>query len=89
VNIREPLFQRGQSLSHRQFVITVAELSDQLAANFRCRQACVQTVCAKLRIGLTLPIHDGSDIAKQVRQMFFTALATSRRERINTDDPML
>ena len=69
---------RGNRLRCRQFVITVTKLRDQLAPHFRCRQARVQAVCTKLRVGLALPIHDGGDIAKQVGEMLFTALAASR-----------
>jgi hypothetical protein len=64
-------------------------LRDQLAAHLRRRQACVQTIGAKLRIGLTLPIYDGRDIAEQVGQVLFTALATSRGECIKANDPLL
>jgi hypothetical protein len=67
----------------------IAFLSNQLAAHFCCRQACVQTAGTKLWIGLTLPIHDGRNITEQVGEVLLTSLSASRGVRIETDDPLL
>ncbi len=72
----------------RQFLIGVAALGDQLAAHFCCCQPRVQTRGAKLRIRLTLPIYDRRDIAQQVRQMLFAALAPTQLEAIHADNPV-
>src|SRR6266478_5725632 len=42
-----------------------------------------------MRIGLALSIHNGGDIREQVGQAFFAALAASRGEGIDADDPSL
>jgi signal transduction histidine kinase len=58
-------------------------LGDQLAAHLGSRQPRVETRGAKLRVGLALSIHDGREIAQQVGQVLFTALATTQAEAVN------
>lgn len=69
---------RRNRLGCGQFVGMIAFLRNQLTAHLRCRQSRVQTVRAKLRISLTLPLYQSSDIVQQVGQMLFTALAAQR-----------
>src|SRR5713226_2006068 len=47
-----------------QFRVGVAELSEQLAAHFRCREPRIQACDAQLRVRLALTIDNGGDIAQ-------------------------
>jgi len=57
-------------------------VGDQLLTHFRRGQARIQAGGAELRVGLTLAIDDGGDIAQQVREMGFCALPPPGRKRI-------
>ena len=69
-----------------QFAVRVALLHDQLPPHFGRRQAGIQTVIAKLRIGLALPIHDGTKVVEEVRQMRFGGFSPALREGIGAGD---
>ena len=70
----------------RQFLVAIPLLGDQLAAHFGCRQSRVKTRGAKLGVGLALSIHGGREIAQQVGQMLFTALATTQAEAVDAGE---
>lgn len=72
-----------------QLLVRRAKLRHQLAAHLCCRQACGESFCSELRVGLALPIHDGCHLFEQMRQMLFTAFAASPGVRIETDDAAL
>ena len=67
-----------------QFFLGVAEPRDQLVTDFWSGQTRIEPGATKLRIGLTLPIHDGAQILEQVRQLLFTPFPASEWEGIHT-----
>jgi hypothetical protein len=71
----------------RQFLIRISFLGDQLPANRRCCQACVEPLGLEGGIRLTLTIDNAADIDEQVGQVFFALLASARGKAIQTPDP--
>jgi hypothetical protein len=76
----------GQGLHGGQDVISVAVLSDELAADFGGAQTRIQSGGAKLGVGLTLTIHNGFDIGQQGGQVVFHTLPATGREGIQTGE---
>jgi hypothetical protein len=53
------------------------------------RQACVEAGRFELRVGLALPVDDGSDILQEGRQVVFGSFAAAGTTGIQTRDPAL
>jgi hypothetical protein len=69
--------------------VRIAFLRNKLPTNLSSGQARVQTIGAKVGVGLALCIHQGFDVVQQPGQMIFCAFAATQREGVHTLDAPL